>query len=133
MDAPTEDGWTALHDIITHECQFTDVARVLLNFGANVNTQDIHGDSPLHSSLLYHNTDNIGLLLKYSADVDSTNASGRKPIHIANDGESLELLLDYGASVNSQDRIGNTPLHYAVVGNNTYYTQKIYLIIVLKS
>ena len=125
MDAPTEDGWTALHDIITHECQFTDVARVLLNFGANVNTQDIHGDSPLHSSLLYHNTDNIGLLLKYSADVDSTNASGRKPIHIANDGESLELLLDYGASVNSQDRIGNTPLHYAVVGNICYYTQKI--------
>ena len=119
MDATTEDGWTALHDIITHECQFTDVARVLLKYGANVNTQNIHGDSPLHSSLLYHNTDNIGLLLKYSADVEATNASGRKPIHIANDAESLELLLDYGASVNSQDRIGNTPLHYAVVGKFT--------------
>ena len=107
-----------MHDIITHECQFTDVARVLLRYGANVNTQDIHGDSPLHSSLLYHNTDNIELLLKYSANVEATNASGRKPIHIANDAESLDLLLRYGASVNSQDRIGNTPLHYAVVGKH---------------
>ena len=87
-----------------------------MRYGANVNTQDIHGDSPLHSSLLYHNTDNIELLLKYSANVEATNASGRKPIHIANDAESLDLLLKYGASVNSQDRIGNTPLHYAVVG-----------------
>ena len=93
-----------------------------MSYGANVNTQDIHGDSPLHSSLLYHNTDNIELLLKYSANVEATNASGRKPIHIANDAESLELLLKYGASVSSQDRIGNTPLHYAVVG--TYFVYK---------
>ena len=76
----------------------------------------------MHSSLLYHNTDNIELLLKYSANVEATNASGRKPIHIANDAESLELLLDYGASVNSQDRIGNTPLHYAVVGKCNLHT-----------
>ena len=44
------------------------MARVLLRFGANVNTQDLHRDSPLHSALLYHNLDNISLLLANEAD-----------------------------------------------------------------
>lgn len=64
IDVATEDGWTCLHDMITHECQFTQVAEVLIRHGANVNTTDLNGDSPLHSALLYHNTDNIKLLLE---------------------------------------------------------------------
>ena len=68
LDVATEDGWTCLHDMITHECQFTQVARVLIKHGANVNTSDLNGDSPLHSALLYHNTDNIKLLLEGEAE-----------------------------------------------------------------
>lgn len=68
INSVSEEGWTSLHEIITHECQFTEVARVLLRFGANVNTQDLHRDSPLHSALLYHNLDNISLLLANEAD-----------------------------------------------------------------
>ena len=68
IDSVSEEGWTSLHEIITHECQFTEVARVLLRFGANVNTQDLHCDSPLHSALLYHNLDNISLLLANQAN-----------------------------------------------------------------
>ena len=68
VDSISEEGWTSLHEIITHECQFTEVARVLLRFGANVNTQDLHRDSPLHSALLYHNLDNISLLLANNAN-----------------------------------------------------------------
>lgn len=54
LDVVSDEGWTCLHEIITHECQFTEVARILMAHGANVNTQDLHGDSPLHSCLLYH-------------------------------------------------------------------------------
>jgi len=54
LDVVSDEGWTCLHEIITHECQFTEVARILMGHGANVNTQDLHGDSPLHSCLLYH-------------------------------------------------------------------------------
>lgn len=54
LDVVSDEGWTCLHEIITHECQFTEVARILMTHGANVNTQDLHGDSPLHSCLLYH-------------------------------------------------------------------------------
>ena len=54
LDVVSDEGWTSLHEIITHECQFTDIAKILMSHGANVNTQDLHGDSPLHSCLLYH-------------------------------------------------------------------------------
>jgi ankyrin repeat protein len=34
IDYVSSDGWTCLHEIITHGCQFTDIARVLLQHGA---------------------------------------------------------------------------------------------------
>ena len=43
---------------------FKQVAEVLIKHGANVNTKDLNGDTPLHSALLYHNTDNIRILLE---------------------------------------------------------------------
>jgi hypothetical protein len=27
LDGVSDEGWTSLHEIITHECQFTDIAR----------------------------------------------------------------------------------------------------------
>ena len=114
IDSLSEEHWTSLHEIITHECQFTEVAKVLLKFGANVNTQDKHGDSPLHSALLYHNTDNIALLLEHNADLSLINAGGRMPIHVASEVDALKLLIGKGADPNVQDLVGNSPLHYAV-------------------
>ena len=152
-------GWTCLHEIITHGCQFTAVARVLLQHEAKynltppiefsstffqvilpfrVNTTDFNRDTPLHASLLYHNTENTKLLLEHGANLDLANSMGRKPIHNANDAESLELLLDHGAAMDSKDavgniliafeitckifnlfiRLGNTPLHYAVLAKD---------------
>ncbi|TRY62845.1 hypothetical protein TCAL_03624 [Tigriopus californicus] len=118
INAVSDEGWTCLHEIITHECQFTEVARVLLDFGASVNTQDLHGDSPLHSALLYHNVENIGLLVDHGSDLTLLNAGGRTPVHVADESETLKLLLDKGAKVDTQDRLGNTPLHYAVVSRD---------------
>ena len=34
IDYISSDGWTCLHEIITHGCQFTAVARILLQHGA---------------------------------------------------------------------------------------------------
>ena len=34
IDYVSSDGWTCLHEIITHGCQFTSVARILLQHGA---------------------------------------------------------------------------------------------------
>ena len=130
INSVSEEGWTSLHEIITHECQFTEVAKVLLRFGASVNTQDLHGDSPLHSALLYHNLENISLLLEHEADQDLLNAGGRMPVHVADEVDTLRLLLDAKADVvNAQDRVGNTPLHYAIAARDR---QRIALLIEYK-
>ena len=44
--------------------------------------------------------------------MELTNTMGRKPIHNANDMESLELLLDHGAKMDAKDAIGNVVLHF---------------------
>ena len=71
-----------------------------------MDTTDFNLDTPIHASLLYHNAENTELLLEYKANLDLSNAKGRKPIHNANDTESLELLLDHGAAINARDGIG---------------------------
>ena len=119
IDALSEEGWTALHEIITHECQFTEVARILLGFGAAVNTQDMNGDTPLHSALLYHNADNILLLLEHGADLSIMNTVGRMPIHVADEADTLRLLVEKGnAKLDAQDRSGFTALHYAAAAKD---------------
>ena len=72
-----------------------------------MDTTDFNLDTPLHASLLYHNTENTKLLLEHKANCDLANAKGRKPIHNANDAESLELLVDHGAAINARDGNGN--------------------------
>ena len=52
------------------------------------------------------------------SDTEATNNIGRRPIHIANDPESLQLLLDHGADVDSQDRVGNAAIHFAVLAKD---------------
>jgi len=118
IDYVSNDGWTCLHEIITHGCQFTAVARILLQHGAKVDTTDTNMDAPIHASLLYHNSENTKLLLEYKANLELTNSKGRKPIHNANDAESLELLLDHGADIDAKDGNGNSPLHYAIMAKD---------------
>ena len=71
-----------------------------------MDTTDTNGDTPIHASLLYHNFENTKLLLEYNADLELTNDKARKPIHFANDTESLELLLDHGADIDARDGNG---------------------------
>lgn len=81
-------------------------------FICRVDTTDFNLDTPLHASLLYHNTDNTKLLLEHGANLELANAKGRKPIHNANDTESLELLLNHGALVDAKDGNGRTFLNF---------------------
>ena len=74
------------------------MARLLVHEGgASVNTQDTNGDTPLHSALLYHNADNIRLLIDAGADQTLLNNGGRMAVHVADDAESLAILLQDGA------------------------------------
>ena len=88
-----------------------------------MDTTDTNMDAPIHASLLYHNSENTKLLLEYKANLELTNSKGRKPIHNANDAESLELLLDHGADIDAKDGNGKMFIfNHQVIDNAYNYT-----------
>ena len=92
-------------------------------FLSRVDTTDTNMDAPIHASLLYHNSENTKLLLEYKANLELTNSKGRKPIHNANDTESLELLLDHGADIDAKDGNGKMFIfNHQVIDNAYNYT-----------
>lgn len=91
--------------------------KVLLAKGAQVNSQNENGQSPLHLYLTRDvPTPVIELLLSKGADVTIKDNSGQTPLHHAVSNVAAthaKLLLDNKADPNSQDNEGRTPLHIA--------------------
>ncbi len=85
------EGTTILHSKVNN---FADVKALVYN-GADINTVNIYGDTPLH-------------YLVGSVDYNPDRA------------DTARFLIEHGASVNLQDREGNTPLHKAA--ENGYYS-----------
>lgn len=68
----------------------------LLADGADVNTQDLYGDTPLHN-LLYNegvDIDTVGLLLENGADVSLENEDGMTPAELAADSGQPRGIID---------------------------------------
>jgi ankyrin repeat protein len=80
-------GETPLHAAIAE--QHGEVATLLISKGANVNTPDRSGRTPLHHLARF--LDDRGL---------------------------AELMIDHGAEINAKDKEGNTPLHFATSAGN---------------
>ena len=91
--------------------------QTLLKAGADVNTVDFRGQTPLHIACEQGNTDIVFLLLEKGADIGATDCSGRQPSHAAcSNGNLLTvlILLDHGADLNARDKDGNTLLDLVV-------------------
>ncbi|XP_076288512.1 transient receptor potential cation channel subfamily A member 1-like [Lasioglossum baleicum] len=96
-----------------------EVAQLLIDYGANVNFKDDHGDTPIVCAIENGDTEMTKLLLTNGADIkDNPNllctAAGNGSLKIVEDQ------LKYGADVNilNSSRFGRdlTPLHSAVKG-----------------
>ncbi len=80
-DVPDILGYTAL----THACMVypgpgrPDLARILLEYGANVNHQDICGIVPLTGACWTNATDTVNVLMEYGAALDIADADGCTP------------------------------------------------------
>jgi hypothetical protein len=92
-----------------------------LREGANVNTRDEDGLTPLHYAASRGYVEVARLLLENGADVNAKNEHGITPLHFAaSEGHAdvARLLLERGADANARDEDGLTPLHNAAANGH---------------
>ncbi|KAF4956485.1 hypothetical protein FSARC_11555 [Fusarium sarcochroum] len=94
----------------------TEVAKMLLELGANPDSEDIEGITSLAWATCAGSTEVVNMLLKLGADPDSEDWEGRTPLAFAAknaDYSLVELLLQVGVRPDSKDYYGYTPLLWA--------------------
>ena len=95
---------------------FTDIAKMLLDAGADVNSADPTGGRALLNAAGNGHIDVCKLLLDAGARVDAANDDGATALHFAAGYGRLDicqLLLAAGADLHALDAKHRTPLHYA--------------------
>lgn len=51
----------------------SDILKLLIKYGMDINSQDQNGDTALHRAVKFHDTDSIDLLLKYKCNLNIKN------------------------------------------------------------
>lgn len=96
------------------------IIKLLLDYGADPNKQDLFGDTPLYQTAHHHRPEMLKVLLEQGADPNIKNNAGLSPIHMVTKNcymDMLELLLKYNADVNAVGLDGKALLHIAVKKN----------------
>ena len=127
-------GYTALHFALYGDGDPVKKMRELLELGADMNTVDDLGRTPLHYAVKQNNLDVARLLLEQGAWMNVRDKYGATPLNDAarSNQEMADLLISYGASkavllpppfsqewdeyysnVNARDRYGAISLHDA--------------------
>ncbi|KAK3608643.1 hypothetical protein CHS0354_042645 [Potamilus streckersoni] len=83
-------GLTALHHAVLSNN--LDAVKILLSHGADVNCQDVHGFSPLHTAAACGFLQVTSLLVLFGADVFSLTRDTELPIDVAKDISVIRLL-----------------------------------------
>ncbi len=113
-------GITALSFAVLGDANI-DIIKVLLNNGADINTQVFNGFTPLISASDGNNIEIVKLLLEYGADINKQTGSKGTALILAavkNNVEIVKILLEHGADVNIVEITGATALDIAEANNN---------------
>ena len=112
---PKMDERTILHQAVRKKCH-SEVIQLLIEHGADVNAQDIDGNTPLHLVGRHHKT--AAILIEAGAHPNITCTRGMTPLHNLCKGGHLKTAKTLvGAHPNIHDFLCKTPLHYAISGN----------------
>jgi len=108
---------------------FKDIARLLVEYGADVNrTYGKRSRSLLHFAAATYRYGFASVLLESGANPAPRTSSKATPLHFAaRSGQSylISLLLDCGAEINVQDSLGRTPLYLAELNGHVNLVQRL--------
>jgi len=122
----TRNSWgrdeTILHRVVdVGSDKASDIAKILLGYGADVHATDRSGDTPLHEAAASRFTDLARLLLDHGADASIQDESGCTPMHRlirragSFEGDLEKLLIERNADLELCDhRYNRKVLHDAV-------------------
>ena len=105
----------------------TEIHR-LIKLGAELNSFDINGITPLMFAVANMKYNTVTALLTYGPDTDIFSNYDETPLHLAaktNQIEIAEALIRKEADINIKDNFGATPLHYVSIYNYSYLTDML--------
>lgn len=123
-----ESRWTPLH--ISVEYAHNDVAKMLIDNGADVNHRNQVGETPLHISCKKGDFECVKVLVKGGADMNAINSVGDTSLHHCaelNLGEIASFLIEYGANPKLTNLKGLTPVTIATTQRkeNVYHVFRL--------
>lgn len=104
----------------------TELARLLIEYGASPHTTDNKHQTALHFAAARDQPEVVGLLLDYGANVHAVNHALQTPIMIAaaySSWASLQVLKARGANFRSRNCDGGTVLHHATSTQSIPFVQ----------
>lgn len=111
-----DDFCPSLH--VAAKANATNLAQLLIEKGADINSRDVQYYTPLHTAAEYGKSAMTELLLVNDADVNATDNMRRTPLHASLYKEpTLEvvaMLINAKADMDSRDKMGTTALTIAV-------------------
>ena len=90
-----EFDWTLLHFVMSDKHYPREIAKALLEAGADPNRQNMEGDTPLHFAYLYGTPKDTAMLKEYGADDTISNRNGKTPLEVCIDIPNNEPELDF--------------------------------------
>ena len=124
LEARTDVNEATLRGTALHEaCRrgHFEIAQLLCDAGASIDSCDITGDTPLHCSVSHGHVSIATLLISLRADVRAREVAGATPLQCATTSvfirsddarrTLIELLLAAGADPDARDLVGISPSH----------------------
>jgi len=119
---------TPLIHAVSNAKQQKELVATLLKNGANVNTANDYGWTPIMEAVIKDDFETLEMLISYGADVNVTTSQGWTPLMWAIKRSNLDIvkyLLSNNTDINMLTEDGKTALHISIETGNAYITKQL--------